>query len=317
MTFHCAWKRNGQELVEDPGDERAPDAEDAADQGGRGQRQRVLRLEVDRARDAVQRREQAAGDTGQERGQREGPELVEGDVHACGDRSRLALADRCPRATGFGRDVEQGDDEEDRGDDDDVAVVGGVAHRHLRPPDVREPRQVRARRMAGEAAAAVREVDHRQHHGRGGGEHQRDQREVEAGEANCRQADEHADRHHDRSVDDQQQRERDRGRVREARADPAADREQSDLTEGDHPDPSVEQAEAERGDRVDGHARERRDPVGAGDRRQHQERYEEQDRRGDQAARALPVDDGRAGPRRAAPSVPVRQSRSSRWSAKG
>ena len=59
--------------------------------------------------------------------------------------------------------------------------------------------------MAGEAAAPVREVDHRQHHGRGGGEHQRDQREVEAGEANRRQADEHADRHHDRSVDDQQQ----------------------------------------------------------------------------------------------------------------
>ena len=56
-----------EQLVEDAGDDRAPDAEDAADQRGRGQRQRVLRLERDRARDADLRGEQAAGDAGDER----------------------------------------------------------------------------------------------------------------------------------------------------------------------------------------------------------------------------------------------------------
>ena len=46
---HCAWKRNGSELAEAPGDDRAPEAVDAADQRRREQRQRVLRLERLRA----------------------------------------------------------------------------------------------------------------------------------------------------------------------------------------------------------------------------------------------------------------------------
>ena len=45
---HCAWKRNGTQLLEDAGDDRAPEAEDAADQRRRGQGERVLRLEGDR-----------------------------------------------------------------------------------------------------------------------------------------------------------------------------------------------------------------------------------------------------------------------------
>ena len=74
--------------------------------------------------------------------------------------------------------------------------------------------------------------------------------------------------------DEQEQRERERRRVGEPRADPAADREQRDLAERDHPDAAVEDAEAEGGDRVDRDAREGRDPVGADDARQDEERDE-------------------------------------------
>ena len=42
--------------------------------------------------------EQAAGDAGHERGERERPQLVERDVHARGERGGLALADRRPGA---------------------------------------------------------------------------------------------------------------------------------------------------------------------------------------------------------------------------
>src|SRR5262249_4119868 len=58
--------------------------------------------------------------------------------------------------------------------------------------------------------------------------------------------------------------------------DPAPHREHRDLTEGDHPDPPVEQPEAERNDRVDRDAREGRDPVGAEQRRDGEEHEQEQ-----------------------------------------
>ena len=95
------------ELLEDAGDDRAPEAEDAADQRRRGERERVLRLERDRARHAHLRCEQAAGDAGDERRERERPELVERDVDAGGERRRLALADRRPGAARLAGDVQR------------------------------------------------------------------------------------------------------------------------------------------------------------------------------------------------------------------
>ena len=184
-----------QELLEDAGDDGAPEAEDAADQRRRGERERVLRLEGDRARNSDLRGEQTAGDTGHERRERERPELVERDVDACGERRRLALADRRPGATRLGGDVHEREQEHERADDDGVAVerdvarcaidgrrTGGVlvvsapvAERPVKPPP-----------PFGKSVTASTIVD-------GAGEHQRDQREVEAGEPQRRQADERAD----------------------------------------------------------------------------------------------------------------------------
>ena len=104
---HCAWKRNGTQLLEDAGDDGTPEAEDAADHRRSGERERVLRLEGDRTRHPDLRGEQAAGDAGHERREREGPKLVERDVDACSERRRLALADRRPRATRLAGDVQR------------------------------------------------------------------------------------------------------------------------------------------------------------------------------------------------------------------
>ena len=78
-------------------------------------------------------REQAARDAGHERREREGPELVQRDVHAGGERGRLALADRRPRAARLARDMEQREQEQDRADDHGVAVVRDVRCRPRRP----------------------------------------------------------------------------------------------------------------------------------------------------------------------------------------
>ncbi len=144
--------------------------------------------------DADLRREQAAGDAGDERREGERPELVERDVHAGGERGRLALADRRPGAAGLARDVQQREQEHDRGDDDGVAVVRGVAL--ARSPAcapggvVREvgvaDRPVKPPPPFGKSVADSTIV-------RRAGEHQRDQREVEAREPERRQPDEHAD----------------------------------------------------------------------------------------------------------------------------
>ena len=164
------------------------------------------------------RREQAAGDAGHERRERERPELVERDVHARGERGRLALADRRPGAA--------------RACSRRAAARAGTSARRRRrrsgsrrcrrPPSTGrrtgcEARRGRPRRAAGEAVAAVREVDRRQHDVDGAGRHQRDQGEVEAAKPQRRQPDQHADHAGDRAGREQQQRERQARRVREPR----------------------------------------------------------------------------------------------------
>ena len=126
---HCAWKTNGTSCWKQPATTRAPEAEDAADQRRRGQDERVLRLERDRARDSHLSCEQAACDAGDERRERERPELVERDVDAGGQRGRLALADRRPGAPRLAGDVHQREQEQERADDDGVAVVRDVRRR--------------------------------------------------------------------------------------------------------------------------------------------------------------------------------------------
>ena len=86
----------------------------------------------DRAGTADLGREQAARDAGDERRERERPELVERDVDAGGERRRLALADRRPGASRLAGDVQQREQEQERADDDGVAVVRGVRRRQGR-----------------------------------------------------------------------------------------------------------------------------------------------------------------------------------------
>ena len=83
----------------------------------------------DRPGDADLRREQAARDTGDERRERERPELVERDVDAGGERRRLALADRGPGASRLAGDVDEREQEQERADDDGVAVERDVRRR--------------------------------------------------------------------------------------------------------------------------------------------------------------------------------------------
>ena len=200
------------------------------------------------------------------------------------ERGRLALANRRPRPTGLAGDVQQRDQEEDRAHDHRVAVVRGVAHGPRRAPHRRGARGEGARpRRAGESPTAAREVDHREHDRHGAGEHQRDQREVEAGDTQRGQPDEHTDRHRHEARRKQEHRERESRRVRKSRAHPAAEGEQRHLAERDHPDTAVEDAEAERGDGVDRHAREGGDPVGP-DERRHREHDEREQARDDHAA---------------------------------
>ena len=59
LTPHWAWKRNGTSWLKHAGDDRAPEAVDAADERHREQRERVLGLERLRGRLADLRGEQA------------------------------------------------------------------------------------------------------------------------------------------------------------------------------------------------------------------------------------------------------------------
>jgi hypothetical protein len=182
--------------------------------------------------------------------------------------------------------VEQRDEEHQRRDDDDVAVVGSVVLGDARPAHGLEPREVGGVRPSGEAAAAVREVDRDQHDVHGAGRHQRDQGQVDAGESDRGQADQDPHDAGDRRRHEQQDRERQvRGEVQPGRS-PHPDHEQCHLSERDQADPAAEDAEPERDDRVDRDAREGRRPVGA-DGRQHEEGDCEE--RGDRE----PADDGR------------------------
>ena len=171
----------------------------------------------------------------------------------------------------------RGDQQEhERADDDRVAVVGRVALRDAGPPDGLQPREVGGRGAAGEAGAAVREVDRGQHDVHGAGRHQRDQREVEAAQAEGRQADQHAHDARDRAGDEQQDRERQVGCVRDPRRRPGADREQRDLAERDHADAAVQRHEARGDHRVDRDCRQGLDPVPAEHGRQDEQRDAEE-----------------------------------------
>ena len=110
---------------------------------------------------------------------------------AAGSLSRIDAHAR----PGFVGDVDEREQEHERGDDDDVPVEGGVADRHRGPADGRVARRERVGDgRALESVAAVREVDDPQHDGHRTREHERDQCEVEAGEPQRREPDEDADR---------------------------------------------------------------------------------------------------------------------------
>ncbi len=94
----------GRSLHEQAGDDRAPEAVDRRPSARR--RAAVIESlcrELVRVELAHLGRQQAARDARQERRERERPQLVERDVHAGGERRRLALADRRPRAPGPAR----------------------------------------------------------------------------------------------------------------------------------------------------------------------------------------------------------------------
>ncbi len=74
---------------------------------------------------------------------------------AAGSLSRIDAQAR----PGLPGDVEQGEHEHERADDDHVAVVRRVADGHRGSPDGLEARQVDQGGAPGEAVTAVREVD--------------------------------------------------------------------------------------------------------------------------------------------------------------
>ena len=84
-------------------------------------------------------------------------------------------------------------------------------------------------RVAEEAGAAVGEVGRGQHDGDRAGEHQRDEREVQAAEAQRRQPDQRAEHHRDHARQQQHDRERQRRREQQPRRDPGAERQHRDL----------------------------------------------------------------------------------------
>jgi hypothetical protein len=173
------------------------------------------------------------------------------------------------------RDVDQRDQQHHRHHDDRVAVERGVRRGDVGPAD-RADRQ-RVGGDPGEAAAAVREVDHVQDDRRRARGHQSDEGQVEPLQAQHRQPDHYRDRGGHRPGDQQDERERDRRPVGDPRRHPGADREQRDLTERDEADPPVEEPGAERDHRVDGDPGRNCQPVRARQRRHQDQRAGEQD----------------------------------------
>ncbi len=219
---------------------------------------------------------------------------------AAGSLSRIAAQAR----PGLAAHVEQRDEEHQRGDDHDVAVVGGVALGDARPAHGLEPGEVGRARAPGEAAAAVREVDRDQHDVHCTGGHQRDQREVEPREADRRQPDEHAHAAGDRPGDEEQDGEGEVDGVVEAGRGPDPDHEQRHLPERDQPDAAVQHPEPECDHRVDRDARERGRPVGA-DRREVRRGQSRGTPRSQGHARSSPGRAGRAAANRSRPGVGV------------
>ena len=157
-----------------------------------------------------------------------------------------------------------------------VAEERGLAGRDARAPERRDVD--RAAVVAEEAVAAVGEVRRGQHDRDRAGEHQRDQRQVQAAEAQGRQSDQRSQHHRDQARAEQHERVRQRGREQDPRGDPRAEREHRRLAERDHADAPDQQPEAERDDRVDRHLGGRVDVVRAEQRRQGEQHEQEQDR---------------------------------------
>ena len=196
----------GRSCISSAGDDRSPQAVDAAHQHHGEQGDRVAGGEGRDEELAGVRRQQPPGDARQERRERERPQLVERDVDAGGQRGRFALPDGRPRTARPGAHVDERDQEHDGGHDHHVAQVGGVAAGDGRPADVRVPAV--GLQVAQEPMAAVREVRGPEHHRDGAGEHQRDQRQVEAAEPQGRQPDERAQDRRDQARQEQHDRER-------------------------------------------------------------------------------------------------------------
>ena len=163
-------------------------------------------------------------------------------------------------------------------DDDRVAEVGRVAGRDAGPADRRDVDQAAV--VAGEAVAAVREVQRGQHHGDRAREHERDQGQVQAAQPERGQPDEHARRHRDQARLEQDHRIGLGGGEQQAGGHPGADREHRDLAQGDQADPADQHAERERDHRVHGHLGHRVDVVQAQQLREAEQDEQQQDRDG-------------------------------------
>ena len=137
------------------------------------------------------RGEQATGDAGEERRERERPQLVEGRAHAGRQRRGFALADGGPGPPRLALHVPERDEEHEIGDDHAVAVERGVAERDRRPAD-REmappPRESPKKPPPpfGNCCTLSSTV-------MAAGRHQRDERQVQARQPQRGQADEGAD----------------------------------------------------------------------------------------------------------------------------
>ena len=149
-------EQRGQQAEEERGDDGAGQVVDAAHEDDGEERDRVRDRELVDADPAGRGGQQRAGDTGEERGQRERPQLVEGGVDARRDRAALALAHRRPGSPRLAPHVPRGDDEHERRHHHAVAVVRDVALGDGRPGEQRG--RAAGRGVAEEPASAVGEL---------------------------------------------------------------------------------------------------------------------------------------------------------------
>jgi hypothetical protein len=136
-------------------------------------------------------------------------------------------------------------------------------------------------RVPEEAGAAVREVRLLQHDRDRGGRHERDERQVQAAQAQSRKADDDADDPRDDARGEHEDRERQPGREAEPQGDPPAEGQEGDLSQRDHADPADEDGQAERHDAVDDDLRADLQPVVARQARQQEEQQQQEDRDAD------------------------------------